>query len=420
MTTISCLPSETFQEILDYLAEDKKSLGSCSQVCKPWVRPIQRTLFSKITILQRARFEEFLTSVETSSHVLRYIVSLSIRGGEGTKMIMVRPDELVQVLEKMVLLRKLELEKVDMDSRNPSTGRFTKPPPITSTFPSMRHLVMKKIHFPLFTNLDIVGMFPGLIELSLLNLGYPMGPFQLINPEDSRPLRLQTLCLDSDQVVNDTLEYIAQTPSSQSLRSLSVTIWTTKNAQALGAALDVFGSTLSSLHLNVEQVTMCKDDSEGRAVVFLHRLTSQLTIYRSTELVKNLGLRKCTNLSSISISFPAVSFCLPRHGLMCRWQGLPYFLKVLPPTLRSITFGFIFRSFSVVTSFASLANRLQSVDWTQAISALKSLPHLETITFHVRLPYSLVPKQLPPSRKLEKVLRDGFHEYDELGMLVFS
>ncbi|KAL4249157.1 hypothetical protein ABKN59_007302 [Abortiporus biennis] len=312
-------------------------------------------------VLSSVQTLEFLTSVETSSHVLRYIVSLSIRGGEGTKMIMVRPDELVQVLEKMELLRKLELDRVDMESRNPRTGRFTKPPPITSTFPSMRHLFMKKTHFPLFTPLDIVGMFPGLIELSLLDLGYPMG-LQLINPEDSRPLRLQTLCLDSDPIVNDTLEYIAQTSSSQSLRSLSVTIWTTKNAKALGAALDVFGSTLSTLHLNVEQVTMCKDDSE--------------------ELVKNLELRKCTNLSSISISFPAVSFCLPRHGLMCRWQGLPYFLKVLPPTLRFITFGFIFRSFSVVTSFASLANRLQSVDWTQAISALKSLPHLETITFH--------------------------------------
>jgi hypothetical protein len=69
------------EAILDHLHDDKKSLRACSLVCKDWIHPARRLLFSRWTIdLHRAEIDWSLRI----SAVLPFLRHICISSGGGT------------------------------------------------------------------------------------------------------------------------------------------------------------------------------------------------------------------------------------------------------------------------------------------------------------------------------------------------
>ncbi|KAH9928087.1 uncharacterized protein B0H18DRAFT_1001337 [Fomitopsis serialis] len=261
MRAASVLPPELFDESIDHLWDDPKSLAACALTCRSWVGTSRLHLFRTVRIQnadQCARFAALLQSAPVIAQcVRRFTVSAEYKGVDESG----RP-----FLHKLERVTTIGLSRVRWHTLLPETqAAFFK------FFARVRTLFMFEVRFEASRDvLDFLGAFPALNELYFHGVAWNKESPALLNaPSDETAIqatRREKECMH--------LSYLH--PSEQHLRTIQLCWREIENMKLVGDLLHASGAALERLLVEFPS---------GVPRKVRHRPNNQIS------LVHNTGLR---------------------------------------------------------------------------------------------------------------------------------
>ncbi|KAI0790884.1 hypothetical protein C8Q75DRAFT_761227 [Abortiporus biennis] len=264
---IPVLPQEVIERIIDlcaeilYIARYTETLRACSLVCRAWVDRCQFHLYHIVSLKTESGLSRFIQSLSWSPRRARFVrhMQVGIPDSPDHEEFGRRwPVALAQRLPKLLYnLQSIHFQNYP-SSPHPSTYR------LLSYFKSVTTLVLTGCKFEKFSGFArLVQAFVNLTELQVRGISClkhgPGNDAQVLQTPQLKRSKLTSLTvytnMASDLFFVDLCAWISGTPSTNSLKSLTLTGTTSRfmknNASSLRALLEAVSSNLEFLEMGV-------------------------------------------------------------------------------------------------------------------------------------------------------------------------
>lgn len=251
----SLLPPEIFDEAIDHLWDDPKSLEACSLTCRAWVPSSRLHLFRTVRVRNTEDCTSLSLLLESSPVIARCVRKLTIcaeyagfdadgRGMEDDAWV----NEASGLLKKLTRVNSLALSRVAWSSLHSETKLA-----FAELFKTVKYLFLFEVRFDASGDvLDFLSAFPELNELYFHGVSWTHeSPTpQLLAPRsqgDEERMHLSYLFLDPRSSPTLVTEWLLNHPSEQRLRNIQLCWREIENSKALGDLLQASGSALERL-----------------------------------------------------------------------------------------------------------------------------------------------------------------------------
>ena len=262
------LPPELFDETLDHLWDDTKTLQACSQVCRSWAPTTRLHLFRTVRLSSEASCIQFAALLESSPAIARCVRKLTVSAqysGVGTDNRGLEDDRWVNASAGIartlgvhgrvntIALSRLQWTSLAKDTRDA----------YKAVFGGVKTLLLFEVRFHASGDvLEFLDAFPDLEELYFHAVSWdhdsaaPAGQVsaadwleQAQSQESDRKMHLSYLFLDPRSSPTLVTEWILSHPSEQKLRTIQLCWRELDNTKALGDLLQASGSSLERLQI---------------------------------------------------------------------------------------------------------------------------------------------------------------------------
>ncbi|GJE90791.1 F-box protein [Phanerochaete sordida] len=328
------LPPELFDETLDHLWDDAKTLRVCSLVCRSWVPSTRLHLFRTIRLSSEATCTQLSALMANSPAIARCVRKLTISAqysGVGTDNRGVEDDAWVNVSAEIARtlgvhgrVNTLALSRLRWTSLAPDTRDAYK-----AVFKGVRTLLLFEVRFHASGDvLDFLDAFPDLEELYFHAVSWdsessttPSSAAELISlaqsHHDTKKMHLSYLFLDPRSSPTLVTEWILSHPSEQKLRTIQLCWRELDNTKALGDLLQASGSSLERLQIE-----------------FPSGIAEETVLHNHVSLVHNTALRSLS-FGGLDVTLASARTFLSAH--LFPWVAL-MLADLQSPHLREVTF----------------------------------------------------------------------------------
>lgn len=255
MVSMPVLPPEIFDETIDHLWDDPKSLEACSLTCRAWVPTSRLHLFRTVRVRSAEDCTSLSSLLESSPVIARCVRKLTICAeypgydGEARR---TEDDSWINdasgLLKKLTRVNSLALSRLGWSSLLPGTKLA-----FAELFKAVKTLFLFEVRFDASGDvLDVLSAFPELNELYFHGVSWTHeSPTpQLLAPRhegDEERMHLTYLFLDPRSSPTLVTEWLLNHPSEQRLRTIQLCWREIENTKALGDLLQASGSALERL-----------------------------------------------------------------------------------------------------------------------------------------------------------------------------
>ncbi|KAI0928933.1 hypothetical protein AcV5_006345 [Taiwanofungus camphoratus] len=255
-------PPELFDETIDHLWDDPKTLKACSLTCRDWVPSSRLHLFRTMRIYTAAdcaRFGALLKSASVIAQCVRTLTISAEYNGVDSEGRAVEDDAWVNTavgfLAKLTRVNTLGLARVRWSALLPETQDA-----FFDMFRCVRTLFLFEVRFNASRDvLDFLSAFPYLGELYFHGVSWahnsprPMIPIgknagTSMSNEQGR-MQLTYLFLDPRSSPTLVTEWLLSHPSEQHLRTIQLCWREIENMKAVGDLLNASGASLEKLQI---------------------------------------------------------------------------------------------------------------------------------------------------------------------------
>ncbi|KAH9832892.1 uncharacterized protein C8Q71DRAFT_243006 [Rhodofomes roseus] len=400
MHVASVLPPELFDESIDHLWDDPKSLAACALTCRDWIGTSRLHLFRTVRIQnasQCARFEALLQSTPAIARcVRRFTVSAEYKGVDEAGR-SVEDDAWVNAVggfvHRLERVTTIGLSRVRWHALLPETQAA-----FVDRFAHVRTLFLFEVRFEASRDvLDFLGAFPALNELYFHGVAWNKeSPAPLGAPADETAIQairqakecmhLSYLFLDSRSSPTLVTEWLLSHPSEQHLRTIQLCWREIENMKVVGDLLHASGASLERL-----------------LVEFPSGVPEEAVLDNQISLVHNTGLR--------SVRFGGLDAkAAASQGFMSN-QLFPWVTAMISqissPQLEEISFEF------EITSVADLL----SLDWSRIDHDLSREEYKGLLVYFFVVCQDMTPKV---EKEIRNLIADRLHGLCERGTLCVS
>lgn len=329
------LPPELFDETLDHLWDDIKTLRTCSLVCRSWVPTTRLHIFRTVRLSSEAACSQFSTLLENSPAIARCVRKLTISAqyaGVGADNRGIEDDawvnasaEIARRLGQHGRVNTLALSRLRWTSLAQSTRDAYK-----AVFRGVKTLLLFEVRFHASGDvLEFLDAFPDLEELYFHAVSWdfesttpaaPASTAELISrsvSQEGDKMHLSYLFLDPRSSPTLVTEWILSHPSEQKLRTIQLCWRELDSTKALGDLLQASGSSLERLQ-----------------VEFPSGIAEETVLHNHVSLIHNTSLR--------SLSFGGLDVTVDSSRTFLSSHLFPWVTLMLAdlqsPFLREITF----------------------------------------------------------------------------------
>ncbi|KAJ7846900.1 hypothetical protein B0H13DRAFT_2406685 [Mycena leptocephala] len=324
-------PQELIDEILDYFAEDFRSLKFCSLVCREWVFRSRSHLFKKCALwpsripgfceLLRSPACTFLRHVRTIRHIKHYSL-------EDCDLF----NAIAADLGRLINVRELEILTRIYHPASSDSSLYTAFPKITRlllTFECGFHLQPQPF-------VNVIRLFPALQELHI----YGSGHWEEILADTVPPPQLRSLAL-SKSSATPILAWLDATNHLTNVHSLRLPSLSLSDVSTVRAALQRLGSALHHLDISLSEHRFKSVDTFAVVNLSLHPNLRTLDIHDSSADYEALQMiPSITKLAAPSLERLSLDLDLGQAlYTSLDWASLDAFLSPARfPRLRNVTF----------------------------------------------------------------------------------
>ncbi|KAH9947976.1 hypothetical protein B0H21DRAFT_300205 [Amylocystis lapponica] len=236
------IPPEMCDYVINFLHDDTRALGACSLTCRAWVPATQVHLFRNISLDNSKLFTAFCRLLHTAPHLGYHVRELSIARTSVAVNCDVNDPEaglnLCSILTHLSGIQTLGFYLTHLPSV-PTLGFYV---PLTE-------LTLVACRFPAFDDfIDLFYSFPQLEHLHLVTVTWQTRSLDL-RPRSAAP-KLRKLTIGRDSDICLLVEWLLAEALCSKIDSISVRCATKLEAIAVGALLEVLGSSLKDLTLD--------------------------------------------------------------------------------------------------------------------------------------------------------------------------
>ncbi|KAI0093886.1 hypothetical protein BDY19DRAFT_881973 [Irpex rosettiformis] len=257
---MTILPPELFDETLDHLWDDPKTLQACCLTCRSWVPTARLHLFRTIRLSSSLSCTNFTSLLDSAPSIAwcvqKLTISASYCGIDGNENA-IEDDKWVNSTQSLARclggygrVNTLALSRLRWSSLEPATRDAFK-----GAFRSIKTLVLFEVHFHASSNvLEFLDAFPELEELYFHAVSWEVESDEQ-TLTTSRPIypgdkmHLSYLFLDPRSSPTLVTEWILRHPSDQKLRTIQLCWREMDDTKALGDLLKTSGSSLERLRI---------------------------------------------------------------------------------------------------------------------------------------------------------------------------
>jgi len=230
-------PLELIDRILDYLHSDRRTLSSCSQVCRAWLASSKCRLFRNATVrLSRRVATQFIQLLDAPGSIAYYIRHLEM-------------DEFFLMDPPKDLLRNTDLVSITSLRLHGIRGNATlaNAMSLTRNFQALTNFELHSSRLSLAQFLGIVGALPLLQRIGLEDVSLGTKPSSVPNDQHSLS-HLRELDFQSRSYVSELLDWLL---SYERIPAINKLKWETRFPTAsIGRFLSAVGPALEYLSLS--------------------------------------------------------------------------------------------------------------------------------------------------------------------------
>ncbi|KAI0815025.1 hypothetical protein BC629DRAFT_834035 [Irpex lacteus] len=378
------LPQEVIDMIIDFLQDDRRTLRSCAEVCKPWVRVAYYHLFRNFRIEATPSFKAGYSAklraiLQCSFHV--YVQDLTVAPIPTRSSLYpeLAEEDVVAFLTYLPRLRSLRLDQ---------TG-FTRH--ISKLHPTRRFSLDKLSINWMYPSIpgtnsstsDLLLLFYEIRELDLkvVHRKHLSDAISFEGGKPPPPVLVDTLTLSD--VSGPLLRLLRRLISGDHLRTMRVSIAATADVVELGEMLNSVGSKLLEFQLAIWNFWSNDFTRESAR----SSLSCDHTAYSAHPLDWDaLGLSSCPNLQSVIILYA-------NSGPFYSWETVYGLLAAVPARVRQVTI--------VVRDEYCLS----SANWPRLRQTLEHLTNLQRIQFRLCQGGDLFQSREIPQKVMEGLCR---------------
>lgn len=243
------LPFELISNIGEILHDSDHSISSCLLVCRMWRNACRRYLYRSITIHSHGRLEELVSRLEEDTDLWRFVADLRVDVSRLVSRSFPNTPDLswisaitAKLPRSLQLTRNLHL--CNLLSKINSDGVFRN----FASFSTLESLNICNRTIEIMELNELVNSLPRLKALHLEDLRMPYLSYSMTSNSN---LSLETLELVGVYSItcHNILNWLKNTNTMQTLRSLSMQISSFDLAEALGHFLKSLGPVV--MHLNL-------------------------------------------------------------------------------------------------------------------------------------------------------------------------
>lgn len=261
------LPPELFDEALDHLWDDPKSLKSCSLACRSWVPTTRLHLFRTVLLSSLSSTTHFSALLQSAPAISRCVRKLSITAQyahhDGQAQVDVEDDGWVNACAGIARTLGESVTGGRVHTLAFSRMRWSALEPATRTafkdlFRTVRTLFLFEVRFHASGDvLEFLDAFPNLEELYFHAVSWdhestsPLSDAQpsRLSVEHKDKMHLTYLFLDPRSSPTLVTEWILSHPSEERLRTIQLCWRELDSTKALGDLLQASGSSLERLQI---------------------------------------------------------------------------------------------------------------------------------------------------------------------------
>jgi len=263
MTTVTTIPQELVDTIVDYLHADLHVLATCGIVCRAWLPSSRYHLFQCVFLNPQntSKFSELLSSpcstIATSVQFLE--ISNEVIGRQNQSLYQWLEHSMIHLAD-LTAVKSLRIRNMVWSEVKPETKSI-----LLCSFRILRELELWGVDFKTLTQLlDIACAFPSLERISVDDLGWVDPSFEPPrSPERRLPSTLHTLHLGYCYK-RDILHWILVHHPVPIIHHIHLGTVYQKDTNAIGQYLRFLGSALHTLRLGFSDL-----DAGGDAGTFL-------------------------------------------------------------------------------------------------------------------------------------------------------
>ena len=261
MHAASLLPPELYDEAIDHLWNDPKSLAACALTCRSWVGTSRLHLFRTVRIQNAHQCASFAALLKSAPVIARCVRRLTISADYKGIDAGGRPveddawvDNVGAFVHLLVNATTLGLSRVRWHALRPETREA-----FVECFARVRTLFLFEVRFAASRDvLDFLGAFPALNELYFHGVAWDAESPPLLDaptaetavPTEHKArecMQLSYLFLDPRSSPTLVTEWLLRHPSEQHLRTIQLCWLEVENMKLVGDLLHASGAALERL-----------------------------------------------------------------------------------------------------------------------------------------------------------------------------